>query len=345
MTFQLHARLQPAALAAALALAAFGAPAGAATLNTLDGQAPLVIAHRGASGYLPEHTLGGYELAVKMGVDYIEPDLQLTKDGQLVAMHDDTLTRTTNVSTLFAARNGGYKVADFTLAEIKTLTVKPVGTAKTSYPGFTPSSADPFKVPTFQEVISFAKQQSTLLGKEIGIYPEAKQADPLMEDLILQTLVANGYNGSSKVFIQSFSADTIKSINTKQTAMGYDFNLIVLGSASQLQGLGFANIAQYADGLGVSISGGFDGASFIAAAHAANLAVHGWTFSLSNPTTANAQYQQWYGYGIDGVFSNYADMALASRDQFMATVPEPSTYAMFGLGLAGLAAFARRRKG
>lgn len=347
MSFQLHTRLQPAAFAAALALAAFAAPGVAnAGLNTLDGLAPVVIAHRGASGYLPEHTLGGYELAIKMGVDFIEPDLQLTKDGQLVAMHDDTLTRTTNVSTLFSARNGGYKVADFTLAEIKTLTVKPVGTAQTSYPGFTPSSLDPFKVPTFQEVVTFAKQQSALLGKEIGIYPEAKQADPVMEDKILQTLVDNGYNSSSKLFIQSFSADTIKSINAKQTAMGLDFKLIVLGSASSLQALGFANVASYADGLGLSISGNFDGASFIAAAHAANLAVHGWTFSQSNPTTADAQYQQWYGYGIDGVFSNYADLALASRDKFLAAnVPEPSTYAMFALGLVGLAAFARRRKG
>ena len=70
-----------------------------------------MIAHRGASGYLPEHTLAGYELAVRMGADYIEPDLQLTRDGVLVAMHDDTLNRTTNVAELFAPRGGGYKVA------------------------------------------------------------------------------------------------------------------------------------------------------------------------------------------------------------------------------------------
>ena len=106
-----------------------------------DATQPQVIAHRGASGYLPEHTLGGYELAIKMGADFIEPDLQISKDGALVAIHDDTLQRTTNVTSLFAQRNGGYKVADFTLAEIKTLTVLPTGTGKTSYPGFTPSAA------------------------------------------------------------------------------------------------------------------------------------------------------------------------------------------------------------
>jgi glycerophosphoryl diester phosphodiesterase len=335
---------QAATLALAIA-AGMAAPAAHAALNTLDGKAPLVIAHRGASGYLPEHTLGGYELAIKMGVDYIEPDLQLTKDGQLVAMHDTTLTRTTNVSTLYQARNGGYRVSDFTLAEIKTLTVKPVGgLAQTTYPGFTPSSADAYKIPTFQEVINLAKQQSQLTGREIGIYPEAKQADPLMEDLILQTLVDNGYNSNSKVFIQSFSADTIKSINAKQTAMGYDFNLVVLGSASAINALGLANIAAYADGVGVSITSAGMGESFIDAAHGVNLKVHGYTFSKFD-STAKQQYLDFFGYGIDGVFSNFADIAIDARTEFLAAaVPEPGTYAMFGLGLAGLAAFARRRK-
>ncbi|MCE8472649.1 hypothetical protein LZ189_27030, partial [Rhodovulum sulfidophilum] len=127
---------------AALSLGLFStAPAGAASLyNTLDGNAPLIVAHRGASGYLPEHTLGGYELALEMGADVIEPDLQMTADGVLVAMHDATLARTTNVEALFAPRNGAYRVSDFTLAEIKSLTVEPTGaTASTDYPGFAPS--------------------------------------------------------------------------------------------------------------------------------------------------------------------------------------------------------------
>ena len=117
---------------------------------------PVVIAHRGASGYLPEHTLAGYELAVKLGADFIEPDLQLTRDSVLVAMHDDTLQRTTDVAAHYPPRNGGYKVADFTRAEIQALTVVPTGTAATTYPGFVP--ADPaLRVPTFQQVIDLAK--------------------------------------------------------------------------------------------------------------------------------------------------------------------------------------------
>ncbi|MEO7854893.1 MAG: glycerophosphodiester phosphodiesterase family protein [Rubrivivax sp.] len=92
----------------------------AACLFTVPGAswaaAPIVIAHRGASGYLPERTLAAYELAVRMGANYIEPDLQFTSDNKLVAIHDDTLQRTTNVSSLFATRKGGYRVSDFSLA-------------------------------------------------------------------------------------------------------------------------------------------------------------------------------------------------------------------------------------
>ena len=161
----------------ALVLLTIGTAAHAA-LPQLSGQAPIVIAHRGASGYLPEHTLGGYELAVKMGADHIEPDLQLTKDGHLVAMHDATLTRTTNVATLFVPRNGSYGVADFTLAEVKTLTVKPVGAAGTTYPGFTPVSGEPYRVPTFDEVIDLARSLGAITDREIGIYPRGQAGRP-----------------------------------------------------------------------------------------------------------------------------------------------------------------------
>ncbi|MEF7615406.1 glycerophosphodiester phosphodiesterase family protein [Aquincola sp. MAHUQ-54] len=334
-----------AALALASALAGLAAPAAQAALNTLDGKAPLVIAHRGASGYLPEHTLGGYELAIRMGADYIEPDLQLTKDGHLVAMHDTSLARTTNVEQVLGARNGNYRTSDYTLAELKTLTVNPSGgLAQETYPGFNPSSATPYKIPTFQEVIDFAKQQSALTGREIGIYPEMKTAGAEIEAKVFDTLVANGYKTGDKVFIQSFHASSIQNVHARQTELGYDFNLVVLGSASAINTLGLANIAAYADGVGVSITSAGMGQSFIEAAHGVNLKVHGYTFSKFDGT-AKQQYLDFFVYGIDGVFSNFTDIAIDARTEFLAAaVPEPGTWAMFGLGIAGLAVFARRRQ-
>ena len=315
-----------------------------AQLPQLGGQAPIVIAHRGASGYVPEHTLGGYELAVKMGVDYIEPDLQLTKDGFLVAMHDSTLTRTTNVADLFAKRNDSYLVSDFTLAEIKTLTVKPFGAAGTAYPGFTPVSVDPYRVPTFAEVIDLARSLGTSTGREIGIYPEAKQTDPVMEDKILATLIAKGYKGTDKVFIQSFSSVTIQNLHDKQALLNADFNLVVLSSSSNaLVAFGLDKIKSFADGVGVSIGGAGISEAFIDLAHGAGLLVHGYTFNKTGSVGAD-EYAKFFGWGMDGVFSNYSDIAITARDAFVAAqVPEPGTWALMGLGLAALAGAALRK--
>eukprot|EP01030_Chromulinospumella_sphaerica_P004055 gene4055-3967_t len=295
---------------------------------------PQVIAHRGASGYLPEHTLGGYELAIRMGADFIEPDLQITKDGALVAIHDDTLNRTTNVATLFAQRNGGYKVSDFTLAEIKTLTVVPTGTGKASYPGFTPSSANAFAVPTFQEVVDLAKKQSSTAGREVGIYPEAKQADPAMEDGILKTLAANGYNANSKVFIQSFSDATQRSLRTKQVAQNNKMPLILLGvattaadgtarmgvtGATGVQALTLKDAAAFTEGVGVLINNTTYPVtkSFIDQAHAAGLKVHGWTFAQADAAPAAAEFRKYLDMGMDGMFANYPDLAVTARNAYV----------------------------
>ncbi|QJU57094.1 PEPxxWA-CTERM sorting domain-containing protein [Sphingomonas sp. AP4-R1] len=315
---------------------------------------PIVIAHRGASGYLPEHTLAGYELAVRMGADFIEPDLQFTSDGQLVAMHDATLNRTTNVATLFAPRNGGYRVEDFSLAEIKTLTVKPVGTAQTSYPGFTPANAE-MRVPTFQEVIDLAKQQSAATGRTVGIYPEAKQADPAMENAIISTLKANGYGTTGdKLFVQSFSDQTIRSIEEKSAALGMDLATVVLGYATTdssgaaairvgTRVYSMQEIASFTDGIGLSLSAAIT-ADYIAQAHAVGLQVHGWTFSQADPTRAAAQFASYLAMGMDGVFANYPDLAVAAVDTFSSAVPEASTWMMMLVGFGGVGFALRRRK-
>jgi glycerophosphoryl diester phosphodiesterase len=292
-------------------------------LSAAQAADPIVIAHRGASGYLPEHTLAAYELAVKMGADYIEPDLQFTSDGVLVAMHDATLTRTTNVRSLFAARNGGYRVSDFTLAEIKTLTVVPPagGTAKST----------------------------------VGIYPEAKQADPAMEDAILSTLTANGYGApNDKLYVQSFSDVTIQSLNLKAEAQDFDVKLVVLGGAGvdangvagvRISGttrlVPLSEIATYAEGIGLSLGAAIT-ADYIAQAHAAGLEVHGWTFSQSNPALAAAEFQRYFNLGMDGVFANYPDLAVRAVDAF--SVPEMETWAMMLIGFGGMGVALRRRR-
>lgn len=293
---------------------------------------PLVIAHRGASGYLPEHTLAGYELAVRMGADYIEPDLQLTRDGALVAMHDDTLQRTTDVAERFEARNGDYKVGDFSLAEIRTLTVRPTGTAKTGYPGFTPAARE-LRVPTFDEVIALARAQTVTAGRVIGIYPEAKRADPVMEDKILATLAQQRYaSAADKVFIQSFSDVTVKSLAAKQRALGLTMPLIVLGHAiTQTDGtavlavpggrtLPLPEVAAFANGVGVAVANAKFPLTkgFVEQAHAAGLVVHGWTFANPDTVAAAAEYKAFLEMGLDGLFSNYSDLAAQARDAFVA---------------------------
>ena len=140
-------------------------------------QSPLVIGHRGAAVICP-HTLEGYELAIKLGADYIEPDLVATKDGHLIARHEPNITSTTDVASHpeFAARETtkvvdgvaetGWFASDFTLAEIKTLrAIQPLAERPQQFNGR-------FEIPTLSEVIDLAKRWSKKLDRQIGVYPE-----------------------------------------------------------------------------------------------------------------------------------------------------------------------------
>ncbi len=281
---------------------------------TRDGQAPLVIAHRGASGYLPEHTLAAYELAVRMGADCIEPDLHLTRDGQLVAMHDATLDRTTDAATRFPARNGGWHVADFSLEEIRTLAMRPQGTARLAHAGFKPSAAQPLRVPTLEEIVLLLRRLEAEGARPIGLYPEAKQGGPRLASHLLNVLSAAGYVGSDKVFIQSFDVDTVRNLKRRQDAMGLAYRLVLLnGSANRLLAMDLARVAGFASGVGVNIRGDGMSRSFIEMAHAAGLTVHGYTFNEARPAAALPEYRKFMGWGMDGVFSNYPDLALQAR--------------------------------
>ena len=190
-------------------------------------QSPLVIGHRGAAGYLPDHTLEGYELAIKLGADYIEPDLVATKDGRLIARHEPNITSTTDVASHpeFASRETtkvvdgvaetGWFASDFTLKEIKTLrAIQPLAERPQQFNGR-------FKIPTLEEVIDLAKRWSKKLDRQIGVYPETKHPTyhaglglPL-EQRLVKVLRREGWNNRrAPVFIQSFEQSNLKLLNT-----------------------------------------------------------------------------------------------------------------------------------
>ena len=208
-------------------LAALIVPA-AASAHRSDEQHPLVIGHRGTAGYLPDHTLPGYALAIKAGADYIEPDLVATKDGQLIARHEPNITATTDVkdhpefadrrreATIDGAVEEGWFASDFTLAEIKTLR------ARQPFPERPQQFNGKYRIPTFDQVIALAKRYSRRTGRRIGIYPETKHPTyhrtlglPL-EGKLLRALNRAGWDRrGAPVFIQSFEQSNLIELNKR----------------------------------------------------------------------------------------------------------------------------------
>lgn len=256
------------------------AVADVATAATLNGQPPIVIGHRGASGYRPEHTLASYRFAIQLGANYIEPDLVSTRDGVLIARHEPNITGTTDVSTRpeFASRfqasrlvdgrvESGWFADDFTLAEIKTLRaverLPALRTESASYNG-------QFEVPTLQEVIDLARQETLATGRTVGIYPETKHPTYFqdlglpLEQRLVDTLNANGLTGpTAPVFIQSFEVANLQQLNgltDVPLVQLFDdpgvqpFDFVRAGNPGTFGDLataaGLLDIAGYADGVG-----------------------------------------------------------------------------------------------
>ncbi|MBD1882111.1 glycerophosphodiester phosphodiesterase [Coleofasciculus sp. FACHB-T130] len=398
------------ALLTTAALAVF--PVGEAAAATLTGAPPIVIGHRGASGYRPEHTLAAYELAIEMGADFIEPDLVSTKDGVLIARHENEISGTTDVANRpeFANRKTtktidgkpvtGWFTEDFTLAEIKTLR------AKERIPELRPGSVKfdgLYEIPTLQEVIDLAKKKSAEKGRTIGIYPETKHPtyfDSIglsLEEPLVKILSENGYtDADDAVFIQSFEVANLKFLKTltnlplvqlfdASTAKPYDF--VVSGDSRTYGDLitssGLNAIAQYASGIGPwkrliipaeTVDQNGDGqpddlngdgvisdadkpllqpTSLISDAHAAGLLVHAYTFRSEDFFLApdyngnpELEYEQFFKLGIDGVFSDFPDTAVAVRNRIAGDrsqdVPEPTTLLAFGI--LPIAEILRRRQ-
>jgi glycerophosphoryl diester phosphodiesterase len=293
---------------------------------------PLIIGHRGASGHRPEHTLASYRLAAEMGADFIEPDLVSTKDGVLIARHENEIGGTTDAADRFPARKTtktvdgqpitGWFTEDFTLAEIRTLRAKErLATRSHAYDG-------QFPIATFDEVIELAQQLGRELGRPVGIYPETKHPTYFrklglpIEEKLLASLEAHGWNRrDAPVFIQSFESGNLRELRKKTTV-----RLIQLVSApATIDDAGLKDIASYADGIGpekrLVVPVAADGTlqpptDLVKRAHAAGLLVHIWTIRIDKEFlpagyhgNADAEFVQFRDLGVDGVFTDFPDAA------------------------------------
>ena len=281
--------------------------------SILDGRPPIIIAHRGASGERPEHTIAGYRLAIAQGADFIEPDLVLTKDGVLVARHENEISETTDVADRaeFAARKTtktidgsevtGWFTEDFTLAELKTLR------ARERLPKLRSTDYDgQFDIPTFEEILTLLAEVNQDRTIPVGVYPETKHPSYFAsiglphEAPLLALLDRFGYRGrKAPVYIQSFEVRNLIDLRAKS-----DLPLIQLmdaaggppdrpdtSYAAMASPTGLKTIASYADGIGPNkamvIPRGALGSlaeptSLVRDAHAAGLKVHPWTFRREN---------------------------------------------------------------
>ncbi|QEE26156.1 glycerophosphodiester phosphodiesterase [Rhodanobacter glycinis] len=277
-----------------------------------------VIAHRGASALRPEHTLAAYMQAILDGADWVEPDLVMTRDGVLVARHENAIGGTTDVVThpAFAARRtrksidgvmvDDWFVEDFTLAELKTLR------ARERLPALRGTRFDgQFAIPTFTEIVELVARESAVRGRRIGLIPEIKHGTYFqgiglpMEDVLLDALAAHAYTHTSPVEIQSFEIGNLRYLRERLGAQHANVRLLQLIDAADMQPFdvvaaggaqryadmvtpaGLRDIAGYADAIGPSTRavipldpGGrlMPPTTLVRDAHAAGLEVHVWTF-------------------------------------------------------------------
>ncbi|GFE68070.1 glycerophosphodiester phosphodiesterase [Chroococcus sp. FPU101] len=312
---------------------------------------PIIIAHRGASGYRPEHTLEAYELAIVLGSDFIEPDLVSTSDGILIARHENALAildpitdqvieATTNITDLpqFSARlttkiiDGkpltGWFTEDFTAAEIRTYI-----RARERIPHIRPQNIqynDRFLIPTLQEIIDLAQQ------KNIGIYPETKHPsyfasiELALEEPLIKILTENGYTQKhDPVFIQSFEVSNLQNLKTLTSLplvqlisdQGHPFDRLGLSYSEMITPSGLEHIATYANAIGPNKNLLRVRSNLIQNAHQVGLQVHPYTFRNEDifllsefKGDPQAEYRFFYQMGVDGVFTDYPDTAIQVLD-------------------------------
>jgi len=272
--------------------------------------APLIVAHRGASGERPEHTLAAYERAIDAGAHFIEPDLVVTKDLVLVARHENELSDTTDVASReeFEDRHrskeidgqlvAGWFTEDFTLPELRTLR------AKERLPALRPGNArydGLYQVPTFAEIVVLVRAKAAERGHAVGLYPELKHPAFLLEqgidsvDLLVAALKEERLDGKdAPLFIQCFEVAALQRLDKRVDARLVQLVASEGGPADEpgmtyaemLTPSGLAEVAKYADAIGANVLQvvGPDGkpTGLVEAAHGAGLKVHAWTLRKEN---------------------------------------------------------------
>lgn len=297
--------------------------------STFDGKPTRVIAHRGASGLMPEHTLEGYRLAIEQGADVIEPDLAITKDGVLIARHDHGLRRSTDVAERpeFAARarrladgTTDWNVDDFTWAEIGSLrAIQP-------FPGRSKEFDGKLAIPRFEDVLKLARNESRRRGRWIGVYPELK--DPTeyanvgldMTRVLIGMLQAHRPAGAEwDVWVQCFESEPL--VRVREAI--HDIPCFELFEAEQCAAPGFWAALRERDPkvlTGVAVEKTAISEAFMAHARASRYRVHTWTYrdDALPPGVLQPQpeYERAFALGVDALFSDFPATALATRAKF-----------------------------
>ncbi|MEP6485497.1 MAG: glycerophosphodiester phosphodiesterase family protein [Rudaea sp.] len=301
--------------------------------NTLQGAAPRVIAHRGASGYRPEHTLDGYTLAASQGGDVLEPDLTMSRDGVLFARHDLGLNRSTDIASRREFANRAREVAgvrdwwisDFTAAEIDSLrAIQPVTLRDQQFNGR-------FVVPRFSMVLDLLATLTAQHARTLSLYPELKHPrhftalglDPV--DALRRELEPRGWLGeASPVWIQCFDHAVLRTAKTRCGNLCFallETTTLQPGSRDKV----LADLATWASGVAPNkfILWDNTGADtgFVAAAHSHGLEVHAWTFRDDHPSApfadSRAEMDAAFELGVDALFCDFPDTAIAARDAFV----------------------------
>ena len=305
---------------------------------------PVVIAHRGASGYLPEHTLEAKVLAHAMGADFLEQDVVLTKDDVPIIMHDNQLETISDVAQRFPDRkraDGHYYALDFTLAEIKQLQAHErvnIKTGKAVYPDRFPLGKSSFQIPTLEEELQLIQGINKTCHRVAGIYPEIKQPawhrkqGHDISRVVLPILRRYGYaTKQDPCWVQCFEVDEVKRIRTELGWEGHLLQLLSAGPKKQQKketdvfftAAGMLELSKFADGIGPELGAIVSGSSkasrkvteFMKHAHAAKLTVHPYTLRADElPKFADSTDDALgvlYGEAkIDGMFTDFPDLAV-----------------------------------